>query len=139
MRNETIIALARVRRAVNALSISGERSEFEVRLAATELRDAINTLDNAGVFHEIDEAVDYASAEEILAESASYSLAKAQGRSVTAGDVDAAEWGDTTAADMARHAGFSPKAVVCTCNATPAHPVAAHAVSCPVWKRHHNL
>lgn len=35
---------------------------------------AINTLDNAGVFAALDEQTDYASAEEILAESAALSL-----------------------------------------------------------------
>lgn len=58
---------------------------------------AINTLDNAGVFSALDEQTDYASAEEILAESAAQSLGA---------PLNAAEWGDTTRADMARHQGL---------------------------------
>lgn len=63
---------------------------------AQSLKDAINTLDNAGVFAEIDERRDYASAEEILAEAA---------RADTA-PLDPAEWGDTTRADLARRSAL---------------------------------
>lgn len=41
------------------------------------LSEAINALDNAGVFADLDEQMDYASAESILAESAADDLAKA--------------------------------------------------------------
>lgn len=53
---------------------------------------AINVLDNAGVFAEIDERNDYASAEEILVEAAVLDLVP----------LDPAEWGDTTWTDLAR-------------------------------------
>lgn len=96
MDDTTIIALARARRAATAASNPDGQSEFNVRLIAAELRDALNVLDNAGIFHEIDEAADYASAEEVLAEAALLGIPKP----------DPAEWGDTTAADMARHQGL---------------------------------
>jgi hypothetical protein len=69
----------------------------EIRLYAAgqnrDIRHALNTLDNAGVFAEIDEHNEYASAEEILAESAAMTLAP---------ELDPAEWGDTTREDIAR-------------------------------------
>lgn len=61
------------------------------------LSAALNVLDNAGVFATIDERNDYASAEEILAESALRSLNEELGKP------DPEEWGDTTRADMAQH------------------------------------
>lgn len=61
---------------------------------SNSLARAFNTLDNAGVFAEIDERNEYASAEEILAESAAMTLAP---------ELDPAEWGDTSREDMARH------------------------------------
>jgi hypothetical protein len=67
-----------------------------------DVRRALNTLDNAGVFAALDEQTDYASAEEVLAESARMSL---EGRFPNT--ADPAEWGDTTTADMARHQGFT--------------------------------
>lgn len=66
-------------------------------LVAGPVCEAIDTLDNAGVFARLDEQTDYASAEEVLAESARMSL---EGRFPNA--TDPAEWGDTTRADMAR-------------------------------------
>lgn len=57
----------------------------------------LTTLDNAGVFAALDEQTDYASAEEILAEAAQKDVDR------VLGDLDLAEWGDTTRADMARH------------------------------------
>lgn len=66
---KTIKALARARRAVGAASRPDGASEFNVRLIAAEMRDAINVLDNAGVFAALDEQTDYASAEEILNDS----------------------------------------------------------------------
>lgn len=115
MDNETIVALAHLR-------------TYAAKYPTMGLSDAVNTLDNAGVFHEIDEATDYASAEDILAESVAISLSRA------GVDIDPAEWGDTTAADMARHQGV----VVCTC-AQPRSSAALHALNCPVWAVHHNL
>ena len=61
-----------------------------------QIVQAVNALDNAGVFAALDEQTDYASATEILAESAPASVPNA---------ADPAEWGDTTSADMARHQG----------------------------------
>lgn len=91
--------------------------------SVTRVVDAINTLDNAGVFAALDEQVGYADAESILAEAAALSLhdpercaAGAQASpALHAGTCPVwaahhglarsrvAEWGDTTAADMAAH------------------------------------
>ncbi len=60
------------------------------------LSGLINTLDNAGVFAALDEQTDYAPAVEILAEAAV----------IASRPLDPAEWGDTTAADVARHQGW---------------------------------
>lgn len=68
---------------------------FAKKAGPSPIREAINALDNAGVFAEIDERNDYASAEEILAEAAVEGLAP----------LDPAEWGDTTRADQAQHQG----------------------------------
>lgn len=65
---------------------------------AQSLKEAIAILDNAGVFAEIDERNDYASAEEILAEAAGTDTAP----------LDPAEWGDTTRADLAGRHGVGP-------------------------------
>lgn len=56
--------------------------------------EAFETLDNAGVFSDLDEQTDYAPAVEILAESARKSVDEALGA------LDPAEWGDTTRADQ---------------------------------------
>lgn len=64
--------------------------------SVTRVVDAINTLDNAGVFAALDEQTDYADAESILAEAACTAAARARTQ-------DEAEWGDTTTADMAAH------------------------------------
>lgn len=66
------------------------------------LTRAVDTLDNAGLFSEIDEANDYATAEEILAESAALSLDEELGK------LDPAEWGDVSRTDIARRAGLVP-------------------------------
>lgn len=63
-----------------------------------QIVQAVNTLDNAGVFAALDEQTDYASATEILAEAALASVPNT---------ADPAEWGDTTSADMARHQGVA--------------------------------
>lgn len=84
--DETIRALATLREAATHPGTGGM------------LRQAINTLDNAGVFAVLDEQTDYASAEEILAEVALASVPNT---------ADPAEWGDTTSADMARHQGYA--------------------------------
>lgn len=83
--DETIEALARLR---------------TMHYADMDWQDAFKILDNAGVFAALDEQTDYASAEQILAESAQASL-EAQFPNTA----DPAEWGDTTSADMARHQG----------------------------------
>jgi len=77
------------------------------------LSEAINALDNSGVFAALDEQTDYASAEEILAESAVKAANRERERfeAETAPPLDPAEWGDTTRADMARHAGVDPSDV----------------------------
>ena len=55
-----------------------------------EIEDALNTLDNAGVFTALDVQVDYADPSDIM------TLAMIRNTSV----LDPAEWGDTTAADI---------------------------------------
>lgn len=74
------------------------------------LSAALNVLDNAGVFATIDERNDYASAEEILAESALNAClcggsfdGRRFGIGCTEQKPDPEEWGDTTRADMAQH------------------------------------
>lgn len=69
---------------------------------AAELARAFATLDDVGLFAVVDEVNDYASAEEILAETYQAGL-EAQ----TLNTADPAEWGDTTSADMARHQGYT--------------------------------
>jgi hypothetical protein len=77
------------------------------------IAQAIDTLDNAGVFARLDEQTDYASAEEILAEITTQSRTPEEFRTIQ--DInrgadygpDPAEWGDTTSADMARHQGYA--------------------------------
>jgi hypothetical protein len=53
---------------------------YAKRYPAMGLSEAVNTLDNAGVFAALDEQTDYASAEEILAESALDDLEQKSGR-----------------------------------------------------------
>lgn len=84
--------------------------------ASESCKRAVDALDEAGVFAEIDEHNDYASAEEILAEAALDGAVKARQADIAADvrtghPVDPAEWGDTTRADMARHAGVDPSDV----------------------------
>lgn len=128
------------------------------KLLPGQVVQAINTLDDAGVFAEIDERNEYASAEEILEESA-----------VTASlfpgnaPLDPAEWGDTTSADMARHQGLGSglhrripldepltgeearrmrdalKGTRCTCGRPEIASPSLHSGNCPVWMKHHNL
>lgn len=64
-----------------------------------QIVQAINVLDNAGVFAEIDEATHYASAEDIL---------RAAAEKTYPNTLDPAEWGDTTSADVARRQGYVP-------------------------------
>lgn len=110
-----------------------------------EIREALDALDNAGVFAEIDERNDYASAEEILAESALRDIERQNG-------LDPEEWGDLTRADLARHQGLSgmDEHITADRNALEAHdpkvcttdPLAGpslHSGCCPVWQQHHNL
>jgi hypothetical protein len=85
---------------------------------------AFETLDNAGVFAALDEQTDYASAEEILAESARMSLERRFPNTA-----DPAEWGDTTTADMARHQGL----VTCACGA----PVGDECICTPADEHEH--
>jgi hypothetical protein len=75
----------------------------QAHYADMDWQAAFNTLDDAGVFARLDEQTDYASAEQILAESAADSL-----RTAFPNTADPAEWGDTTSADMARHQGYVP-------------------------------
>lgn len=121
-----------------------------------QIVQAFNVLDNKGVFAEIDEANDYASAEEILAESAVRSLNEELGKP------DPEEWGDTTRADMAQHVMqerigaalqddednppvVDPYALTGTghdrsvCDADPLASPSQHSGTCPTWARHHNL
>lgn len=63
-----------------------------------EAIEAFNTLDNAGVFQEIDEQTEYESPKEILDAAELAALNEAAG-----GPLDPAEWGDTTRLDLARH------------------------------------
>jgi hypothetical protein len=63
------------------------------------LRNAINALDDAGVFAEIDERYDYAAPADVLQE-----IAEAE----VPNTLDPAEWGDTTSADVARRQGYVP-------------------------------
>jgi hypothetical protein len=127
--DETIKALAVLR------SITSEDRE------RPEVIAAFNTLDNSGVFAALDEQTDYASATEILAESAAKAVAA----------VDPAEWGDTTAADMARHqlayyqgeyrdeVRQMSEGASCTCGRRGEPSPTLHAGTCPVWAQHHNL
>lgn len=78
-----------------------ELRQYAATYPTMGLSGLINTLDNASVFAALDEQTDYASAVEILAESAAISLSRA------GADLDPAEWGDTTSADMARHQGYA--------------------------------
>jgi hypothetical protein len=82
---------------INALA------DLRVRMAGVVLQDSqlarsFNTLDNAGVFAALDEQTGYASALDVLEESARDDLEKQFPNTA-----DPAEWGDTTTADMARH------------------------------------
>jgi hypothetical protein len=89
---KVINALARLRHAVmNQPPLS--KVDFE-------------TLDNAGVFAALDEQTDYASAEDILAETALKAAAEA--RDDFEHPADPAVWGDTTSADVARRQGYVP-------------------------------
>lgn len=81
------------------------------------LSAALNVLDNAGVFAEIDEANDYASAEEILAESAFRTLDEELGARTPTG----------TGHDSS------------VCTAGPLASPSQHSGTCPAWARHHNL
>jgi hypothetical protein len=89
---KTIDALALLRTYAKAHTISASGT------VPNSMAKLVNTLDNAGVFHELDEQTDYASAEDILAESALAS---------TPNTTDPAEWGDTTSAVMAGHQGYA--------------------------------
>lgn len=115
---------------------------------AAKLARAFQVLDDAGVFAALDEATDYASAEEILAESAAMHL---DGRlttldpafygkgAVRATQPDPAEWGDTTAADMARHQLTGTGHDSTVCDADPLASPSQHSGQCPTWARHHHL
>lgn len=99
-----------------------------LRLYVTEgpVGEAVRTLDNAGVFAEIDERNDYASATEILAESAKADVERELGA------LDPAEWGDTTRWDQVVRQ-------ICTCGRQGEANASLHAGTCPVWARLHNL
>ena len=124
--SETIKALAELR-------------TYAERYPTMGLSGLINTLDNAGVFAALDEQTDYAPAVEILAEAALGSLEQKSGRWAVQAP-DPAEWGDTTADDMARHQGLTALPYLsCTCGRPEETSPALHAGTCPVWAQHHNL
>lgn len=105
------------------------------------LSAALNVLDNKGVFAEIDEANDYASAEEILAESALQATA-ADVFEFNRPPLDREEWGDTTRADIAARQGLAPTGSGhdrSVCEADPLAGPSLHSGTCPVWAQHHNL
>jgi len=91
---EVIEALARLRQ------YTEQYGGNPVGTPASAMARLINELDNAGVFARLDEQADYASAEEILAESARRDVERDMG-------LDPAEWGDLTRADFARHQGYA--------------------------------
>lgn len=127
---------------------------YAAKYPSMGLSEAINALDNAGVFAALDEQTDYASAEEILAEATLASVPNT---------ADPAEWGDTTSADMARHQGLGSglhrrvpldepltgeearrmrdalKGTRCTCGRPEVASPSLHSGNCPVWMKHHNL
>lgn len=116
-----------ISRALAAMRIfANDASRNSLNQVSREAADAINALDNAGVFAEIDERNDYASAEEILAESAARSVEE------ELGSLDPAEWGDTTRWDQVVRQ-------ICTCGLQGETSPALHVSTCPVWTRHHNL
>lgn len=132
---EVSTALARLR----SIAAAGKIGLF------SQIAADLNVLDNAGVFAGIDEANDYASAEEILAESALRDVERQNG-------LDPEEWGDLTRADLASHQGLSDmdEHIVADRNALTAHdpqvceagPLdspSLHAGTCPAWQQHHNL
>jgi hypothetical protein len=111
---------------INALA---ELRQYAAKYPTMGLSSLIDTLDNAGVFAALDEQTGYASAVEILAESAIKDSAEALadfnaeylaesaaaaclcggsldgrrgGIGCTEQELDPAEWGDTTRADMVR-------------------------------------
>ena len=86
---------------------------FAKKAGPSPIREAIDVLDNAGVFAEIDEHNDYASAEEILAEAAMEGLEQKSGRWAQA-PLDPAEWGDTTRGDLLRRQGPAAQALTPT-------------------------
>ncbi len=71
---------------------------YAAKYPMMKISEAINALDNAGVFSDLDQQTDYASAEEILQDTYRRGL-EAQHPNTA----DPAEWGDTTTADMAEH------------------------------------
>ena len=75
-----------------AYDISVINALATLRLLAVDpkIEDALNALDNAGVFTALDEQVDYADPSDILTMAMIRSLPV----------LDPAEWGDTTAADI---------------------------------------
>jgi hypothetical protein len=117
--DETIQALARLREVAR---------EGSIGMFSGIARD-LNTLDNAGVFAALDEQTDYAPAVEILAEVAV----------VASRPLDPAEWGDTTAADLARHQGLTAVLRDCTCGRPEEPNPSLHSGLCPVWALHHGL
>lgn len=97
------------------------------------LRNAINTLDDARVFAEIDERYEYAAPADVLQEIAQATIPNT---------LDPAEWGDTTSADVALRSGLTIADlpfVSCDCGLPDETSPALHAGTCPVWAKHHNL
>lgn len=85
--DETIKALAALR-------------TYAVRYPSMGLSEAVNTLDNEGVFAALDEQTDHASAEDILREAALKEAEELYGKP------DPAEYGDLDALDL--HPGYVP-------------------------------
>lgn len=84
--------------ALAALRIfAGDESRNSLNTVSAEAARAINVLDNAGVFAEIDERYDYAAPLDVLQEVA---------EELIPNTLDPAEWGDTTSADVARRSGL---------------------------------
>jgi len=110
-----VLALALAREAVSRLKRAQDGANLPEDV--THFLTAFDVLDNVGVFSPVDKQTDYTAAADILAANASerfvspVSLAHSQIRHPSgqlpvtpeSSALDAAEWGDTTRADMARH------------------------------------
>lgn len=126
---------------------------YASRYPTMGVSEAINALDNAGVFAALDEQTGYADAVDILAESAIRDTERDAG-------LDPEEWGDLTRADLARHQTDEARQYLVglreesradhrgltgtghdrsACDADPLASPSQHSGACPTWARHHNL